>query len=87
MKLQLQSSIDRDAMRRITEAVLRADLGSRVNFEPEVGIVRIENWLSVAQTVQVIAACGFAVAAVVDASNSMRRLAPLAELPIEPTAS
>jgi Mg-chelatase subunit ChlD len=72
MKLQLQTAIDTEAMRRITDAVLRADLGSRVNFEPEAKIVRIENWLSVGQTVEVIAASGFAVAAVVDASNSMR---------------
>ena len=79
MKLQLQSSIDTEAMRRITEAVLRADLGSRVNFEPEARIVRIENWLSVAQTVEAIVAGGFAVAAVVDTSNSMRRLLPAAE--------
>ena len=76
MKLQLQASIDSDAMRRITDAVLRADLGSRVNFEPEARIVRIENWLSVAQTVEVVVASGFAVAAVVDTSNSMRRLSP-----------
>ncbi len=76
MKLQLQSAIDTDAMRRITEAVLRADLGSRVNFEPEAKIVRVENWLSVAQTVEAIVASGFAVAAVVDASNAMRRFQP-----------
>ena len=80
MKLQLQSSIDTDAMRRITEAVLRADLGSRVNFEPEARIVRVENWLSVAQTVEVIVACGFAVAAIVDTSNAMRRLPPAVDV-------
>ena len=80
MKLQLQTAIDSDAMRRITDAVLRADLGSRVNFEPEAKIVRIENWLSVAQTVEAIVASGFAVAAIVDTSNSMRRLAPVAEV-------
>lgn len=76
MKLQLQADIDTEATRRITAAVLRADLGSRVNFEPEARIVRIENWLTVAQTIEAIAACGFAVAAVLDASNSMRRLLP-----------
>jgi hypothetical protein len=76
MKLQLQSAIDTEAMRSITEAVLRADLGSRVNFEPEAKIVRIENWLSVAQTVEAVVASGFAVASVVDASNTMRRLKP-----------
>ena len=76
MKLQLQTAIDSEAMRRITDAVLRADLGSRVNFEPEARIVRIENWLTVDQTVEAIAACGFSVAAVVDTSNSMRRSLP-----------
>ena len=86
MKLQLQSSIDTEAMRRITEAVLRADLGSRVNFEPEARIVRIENWLSVAQTVEVVAASGFAVTAVVDTSNSMRRLPPAVPAEASPAA-
>lgn len=52
------------------------DLGSGVNFEPEARIVRIENWPSVAQTVEAIVAGGIAVAAVVDTSNSMRRLPP-----------
>jgi hypothetical protein len=84
MKLQLLSSIDSEAMRRITDAVLRADLGSRVNFEPEAKIVRIENWLSVAQTVDVLVASGFAVAAVVDSSNAMRRLTPVGQAPALP---
>jgi hypothetical protein len=72
MKFRLVELIDREAMRRITDAVLRADLGSRINFEPEEQVVRVENWLSVEQTVAAIASLGFAVAEVVDPSNEMR---------------
>lgn len=77
MKFKLMSLIDLEAMRLITDAVLRADLGSRINFEPEESLVRVENWLSVDQTLAVITGSGFAVAAVLDASNEMRRFAPL----------
>ncbi|MGH8083430.1 MAG: hypothetical protein ACREP7_22830 [Lysobacter sp.] len=73
MKLQLQNRIDAEAMRGITEAVLRADLGSRINFEHDserdAQIVRVENWLTVAETLDAISRSGYAVAAVVDASN------------------
>jgi hypothetical protein len=77
MKLQLDRALDADAMGRITTAVLKADLGSRINFEPDVPAVRIENWLSVADTVAAIARAGIGVAAVLDASNDMPRAAPL----------
>lgn len=80
MRLRLHNAIDRDAMRAITEAVLRADLGSRINFEldPEhdAQIVRVENWLTVAETVEAITRHGYAVAAIVDASNETRKSAP-----------
>lgn len=77
MKIWLQDSLDAEAMRGITAALLRADLGSRVNFERDyerdAQIVRVENWLTVDQTVAAIARSGYAVAAVVDASNDMPR--------------
>ncbi|QWP75394.1 hypothetical protein J5226_17440 [Lysobacter sp. K5869] len=77
MRLRLHDAIDAEAMRGITAAVLRADLGSRINFEidPErdARIVRVENWLTVAETVEAIARSGYAVAAVVDASNDVPR--------------
>ncbi|KFN42187.1 hypothetical protein [Arenimonas oryziterrae] len=70
MKLRLQDTLDAVAVRRITDAVLRADLGSRVNFEPEAQIVRIENWLTVSETIEVIARNGYLIASVVDDSNT-----------------
>ncbi|ALN94208.1 MULTISPECIES: hypothetical protein [Lysobacter] len=75
MRLRLQGAMDAEARRRITEAVLRADLGSRINFERDAEhdaqIVRVENWLTVAQTVEAITRNGYAVAAIVDASNEV----------------
>ncbi|SDY56771.1 hypothetical protein SAMN04487939_103226 [Lysobacter sp. yr284] len=73
MRLQLHESLDADAMRGIVAAVLRADIGSRINFERDLErgapIVRVENWLTVAETVAAIARSGYSVAAVVDESN------------------
>jgi 2-C-methyl-D-erythritol 4-phosphate cytidylyltransferase len=63
-------------MSGITAAVLRADLGSRINFERDAQIVRVENWLMVAQTVEAIARSGYTVAAVVDASNDIPSFVP-----------
>lgn len=80
MRLRLHDRLDAQAMRGITEAVLRADLGSRINFErdPErdAPIVRVENWLTVAETVDAIVRSGYAVAAIVDASNDAPGFAP-----------
>lgn len=74
MKLQLERAPDAEAMGRITAAVLKADLGSRINFEPEARVVRIENWRTVPDTVEAIARAGFGVAAILDASNDMPRV-------------
>ena len=71
MKLQLRDPLDADAIRVITAAVLRADVGSRINFEHETQVVRVENWLTVAETVAAIARNGYAVAAILDASNDV----------------
>ncbi|WP_363797091.1 hypothetical protein ABU614_17915 [Lysobacter firmicutimachus] len=73
MRLRLHQRLDAQAMRGVTAALLRADLGSRINFEPDLEhdaqIVRVENWLSVAETVEAIARSGYPVAAVIDAGN------------------
>lgn len=58
-------------MRGITAAILRADLGSRINFERDTQIVRVENWLTVAETVEAITRGGYPVTAIVDASNDV----------------
>ncbi|MGO1073785.1 hypothetical protein [Lysobacter sp. CA199] len=75
MRLRLQGAMDAQARRAITEAVLRADLGSRINFERDIEhdaqIVRVENWLTVAETVEAITRNGYAIAAIVDASNEI----------------
>lgn len=80
MKLRLRDAIDAEARRRITEAVLRADLGSRINFERDfeydAQIVRVENWLTVDETVDAIARSGYAVVAIVDASNLIPKYVP-----------
>lgn len=79
MRLRLHARLDAQARRGVVAALLRADLGSRVNFEsdPEhdAQIVRIENWLSVAETVDAIVRSGYPVAAVIDASNDVPRSA------------
>ncbi len=69
MKLRLQHELDPQAMRGITAAILRADLGSRINFERDAPIVRVENWLTVAETVEAIVRGGYTVAAIEDATN------------------
>lgn len=69
MKLRLHDLVDAEAMRQITAAVLRADLGSRINFEYGTRTVRIESRLTADETVSVIARSGHAVAVIVDASN------------------
>lgn len=69
MKLQLRDPLEPDVMRGVTAAVLRADIGSRVNFERDARIVRIENWLTVDETVDAIAREGYVIAAIVDVSN------------------
>ncbi|HWJ06273.1 MAG TPA: hypothetical protein VNS57_10875 [Steroidobacteraceae bacterium] len=71
MKLRVQHELDLPAMRGITAAILRADLGSRINFEHDAQIVRVENWLTVAETVEAIVRGGYTVAAIVDASNDV----------------
>lgn len=80
MRLQLQDRLDAEAMRGITAALLRADLGSRINFERDferdAQIVRVENWLTVAETIEAIARSGYTVAAIVDASKDVPRPAP-----------
>lgn len=69
MKLQLRDTLEPEVMRGVTAAVLRADIGSRVNFERDARIVRIENWLTVDETVDAIAREGYVIAAIVDVSN------------------
>lgn len=73
MKLQLRDQLEPEVMRGVTAAVLRADIGSRVNFDRDARIVRIENWLTVDETVDAIAREGYVVAAIVDASNGSSR--------------
>ncbi len=70
MKLQLRDQLEPEVMRGVTAAVLRADIGSRVNFDRDARIVRIENWLTVDETVDAIAREGYAIAAIVDGSNA-----------------
>lgn len=77
MKLQLRDQLEPDVIRGVTAAVLRADVGSRVNFERDARIVRIENWLTVDETVDAIASSGYVVAAIVDGSNATSRYSPV----------
>ena len=77
MKLRLRDLLDTDTMRGITAAVLRADIGSRVNFDRDARIVRVENWLTVEETVDAITRGGYVVAAIVEGTNGMSRHRPM----------
>ena len=49
MKLKLQGLRDRDSVRTITRALLQVDIGSRINFDLEEQLVRIEGRLTLAE--------------------------------------
>ncbi len=66
MKLKLQGLRDRDSVRTITRALLQVDIGSRINFDLEEQLVRIEGRLTLADAMSAIARGGGQVAAVVD---------------------
>ncbi|QNP41710.1 hypothetical protein [Lysobacter solisilvae (ex Woo and Kim 2020)] len=68
MKLRLQALRDRDDMRRITHSLLQVDIGSRINFDLEAQLVRIEGRLTLGDALAAIARGGFEVASVVDAA-------------------
>lgn len=67
MKLQVEGIHCDDCVRAITEAVLRVDLGARINVATDARQVRIEGRVSVDDARRAIERRGFAVASVVDA--------------------
>ena len=69
MKLQLEGLRGREDMRNITDSVLRADLGSRINFDLEAQVVRIESRLTLDDAMAAITRIGYRVASVVDATT------------------
>lgn len=66
MKLLVSGLRERDGARGITGALLRVDIGARINFDLEAGLVRIEGRLTVDDATEAIKREGFRVAAVVD---------------------
>jgi hypothetical protein len=73
VKLQVHEAPDRDGIRRITNALLQADVGGRINFDATALLVRLESRLTVDQAIEAIARSGYQVASVVDATISDRR--------------
>lgn len=66
MKLRLQGLHDRDGIRSITRSLLQVDIGSRINFDLDAQLVRIEGRLTLADATAAIARGGYQVASVVD---------------------
>lgn len=66
MKLLVDAVRDRDAVLRITGALLRLDIGARINFDLEAGLVRVEGRLRLDEALAAIERQGFHVASVVD---------------------
>ena len=67
MKLQVEGIHCGDCVRAITEAVLRVDLGARINVAADARQVRIEGRVSVDDARRAIERRGFAVASILDA--------------------
>jgi hypothetical protein len=68
MELILDGALGGERASSLTQALLRKDLGARINFEPEARRVRIEGRLSLDDARAAIAYCGLAVASVADAT-------------------
>lgn len=66
MKLRLQGLLDRDGVRSITSSVLQVDIGSRINFDVDAQLVRIEGRLTLSDAIAAISRGGYQVASVVD---------------------
>jgi hypothetical protein len=68
MELILDGALGGERTSSLTQALLRKDLGARINFEPEARRVRIEGRLSLDDACAAIELCGLAVASVADAT-------------------
>jgi len=66
MKLRLNGMHDRDTVRSITDALLKVDIGARINFDLEARLVRIEGRLTLDDAMDAIQRGGSEVASVVD---------------------
>lgn len=68
MKLQVEGIRCGDCARHITHALLRLDLGARINF-PDSHQVRIEGRLTLDEAARAIEQTGFRIAAVLDGTT------------------
>ena len=66
MKLLVQGIRDHHGVRVITGALLKVDIGARVNFKLDAGLVRIEGRLTLDDARTAIEREGFRVASVID---------------------
>ena len=66
MKLLVQGIRDHHGVRVITGALLKVDIGARVNFNLDAGLVRIEGRLSLDDARTAIEREGFRVASIID---------------------
>ena len=66
MKLLIDEIRGDESVRSITDALLKVDLGARINFNLEAHLVRIEGRLTVGDATAAIERCGLKVTSVVD---------------------
>jgi hypothetical protein len=66
MKLRIDGIRDDAGTSSITNALLKVDLGARINFNLEARLVRIAGRLTVDDAMAAIERCGFKVVSVVD---------------------
>lgn len=66
MKLRLQGLEAGEGLRRLTHALLRADIGGRINFDLQSEILRLESRLSLGDAVAAIEGSGYKVLGVLD---------------------
>ena len=66
MKLQINGIRGNESVSSITDALLKVDLGARINFNVEAQLVRIAGRLTVGDATAAIERCGFKVVSIVD---------------------
>ncbi len=66
MKLQLQGLEPGEGLRRLTHALLRADIGGRINFDLQAEVLRLDSRLSLGDAVATVEGSGFKVLGVLD---------------------
>lgn len=69
MKLLIDGIRCGDCVRSITDALLKVDLGARINFNDKPHLVRIEGRLTLGDATAAIERVGFGIASIVDSTT------------------